>query len=199
MAEKIVNKQTDTPNKSQRFRAYVATHKQQVVAWGIGVGVMALAVFLVALYSYNASGPKIDYPPDVACTMFTEDQAKQLLGEKAFNGKNTPATVSGNMAKSYCSYSDLADDQSTSVVAAVGVQAAINAVGDEQNKSGFSDKKQGNQEVGDIGDDAFYNASLGQLNVLKGHSWLIFSYGVGVSQDTNTLDATLKFAKAILK
>ena len=88
------------------------------------------------------------------------------------------------------------------MVAAIIVRSGVNDDGVEQNKAQFAagkPKKAGIESVKGVGDEAYYNSELGQLNVLRGRDWLILSYGLGSDPLANTLDDAKKLAHAVLK
>ena len=173
--------------------------KELIIGIGVVLGVIALIAAIVLVFQNNT--PKIDFPPTVACNIFTEQKAKKLLGEQAFNSNSGDPIISGNSATSKCGYTDGNSDTTKVVVAAINLRAGINAKGVGQNQSEFNNGKPRNgvEDVNNLGDAAYYNQVLGQLNVLDGNNWIIFSYGLGSAPESNTLGDATKFARLILE
>ena len=184
----------------QTAKDYVLEHKKEFIR-GASI-VLAIAVILVglALYSYNTSQPKIVYEPAPACELLTLDEAKGFLGDATINGVNSDFVQTGNIVTSRCGYSDGKIDTANAVVIGIAVRSGINDEGIEQNKSQFNNgMPTSNVEiVKDLGDSAYYNQTLGQLNILKQSTWIILSYGPGVSPASNTLEDALKIADKVL-
>jgi hypothetical protein len=180
----------------QSTKTYIVERSDTFIGIGVVIGLLAI-VGAVALINH-LSGPQIVYQPIKACDLFTPTQAQSLLGEK-INGvdKNEPQ-ISGNLAVSKCGYSDL--NSAAITVAAVTIRTGINDDGITQNKSDFAKSKKNNatEKVPQLGDSAFFNAKVGQLNVLKGGNWYIFNYGLGDSPEQNTLDKALELARKVL-
>lgn len=86
------------------------------------------------------------------------------------------------------------------MVAAVTIRSGINDEGVAKNKSDFAQSNAVNasEDVPGIGDSAFFNGKAGQLNVFKGKSWYIFSYGLGDSPEQNTLEKSLELARKVV-
>jgi hypothetical protein len=86
------------------------------------------------------------------------------------------------------------------IVAAMTVRSGINDKGVEQNKTEFSvGRPHKNIEiVKDLGDNAYFNQTLGQLNILDGRKWIILSYGVGSAPEANTVDKAVELAHKII-
>lgn len=86
------------------------------------------------------------------------------------------------------------------LVAAIAVRSGINDKGVDQNKTEFATSKQGksNEVVKDVGDSAYFNKELGQLNVLDDRKWVILSYGAGSAPQANTVDKATELAKKVL-
>lgn len=182
----------------QKVKAYTA-EKNEVF---IGIAVVAILLIAVAIivFAINNSGPKIVYQPTKACSLLPPAKAQDLLGDKVISTDVNEPVITGNVATSKCSYTDENPDQGEMMVAAVAVRTGINDEGVVQNKTDFKAKKpkQGAQDVDNIGDSAYFDQTLGQLNILKGHDWLILSYGVGSAPAANTVDDAVKLAHKIL-
>lgn len=178
-------------------KTYVMENKKRLLGY---FAVVAVVTFFVALFIYNYE-PKTSYEPANACELFTPEEAISLLGDGVIRNDTTSPNVSGDVATSKCSYTDRNENQDEMLVAAVAVRSAVNDEGIEQNKTEFKDVKsaaEATEDVEGLRQDAFFNASLGQLNVLDGRDWIIVSYGVGANQPANTIDDAVKLAKLVL-
>lgn len=172
--------------------------KELVIGAGVIVGVIAIIVAIVLVL--HGSQTKIDYQPVAACDLFTQTEAQELLGAQAFNSNSDAPVLTGNTATSRCGYTDGNPSTDKMVVAAIIVRSGVNDSGVAQNKTEFTNGKPTNgvDDVKGLGDNAYFNQSLGQLNVLDGKKWIIFSYGLGSTPDANTLDDTVKLAHTVL-
>ncbi|HEY8885959.1 MAG TPA: hypothetical protein VIM31_00450 [Candidatus Microsaccharimonas sp.] len=184
----------------QKAKEYVIDHKKEFIIGGSIAGAVIIILFLLALYSYNHRQPSIVYEPANACDLLTLDEAKTLLGDKTINGVVTTPVQQGNLTISKCSYSDGLSDTANAVVAAIIVRSGVNDAGILQNKNEFVAGKPsaGVEDVTGVGDSAYFNTGLGQLNVLKDSTWILVSYGSGASPQGNSLDDTVKLAKLVL-
>lgn len=184
----------------RKSKEYVQGHKKEFTTGITAVVVIAVIFIVLALVSYNSRQPKIVYEPANACDLLTLDEAKTLLGDNTINGVVTTPVQSGNLTVSRCSYSDGSPDTGHAVVAAIIVRSGINDAGIQQNKAEFNAGKPsaGIEDVQGIGDDAYFNTGLGQLNVLKDSTWVLMSYGPAASPQSNTLEDAEKLAKLVL-
>lgn len=162
--------------------------------------VIVVLVAVVGLFIYN-SQPKIVYQPTNACRLFTKEKAEELLGENMIASNAKDPVITGDTASSNCGYTDGNPNVDNMVVAAVIVRSGINDDGVEQNKREFiAGMPTDNIEtVDDIGDQAYFNESLGQLNVLNGRDWLILSLGIGSAPEVNTVEDATRFANTVLQ
>ena len=175
------------------------SYKKELII-GAVVVLAVIAIIAAIVFAIANSGPKVDYPPTVACDTLTSLEAQELLGNSAFNSADDPAVISGDLATSRCGYTDGSADTNTMIVAAVILRAGINDKGVEQNKTEFTQgtPTQGVEIVKDLGDSAYYNQVNGQLNVLKDKNWYIFSYGVGSNPEANLVEEAVKLAEKVL-
>ncbi len=159
-----------------------------------------IVVVAIALFAVN-SAPKIAYQPASACDLFSPAKAKELLGNKALNSSMNSPVILKNTASSKCGYTDGNPDTNNMIVAAIIVRSGINDAGIQQNKTEFtSGKPTKNVEiVNGLGDNAYFNEELGQLNILSGHEWIILSFGVGSAPGTNTVDKSIELAHKVLR
>jgi len=175
------------------------SYKKELIIGAVAVFAV-IAIIAAIVFAIANSGPKVDYPPTVACNTLTSLEAQELLGNSAFNSADDPAVISGDLATSRCGYTDGTNNTETMIVAAVILRAGINDKGVEQNKTEFAQgtPTQGVEVVKDLGDSAYYNQVNGQLNVLKDKNWYIFSYGVGSTPEANIVEDTVKLAEKVL-
>ncbi len=160
----------------------------------MGLLFAALIILLV-----RDSMPKVVYQPVNACTILSPEKAKQLLGERTVNSTSKAPVLSGNTAISNCGYTDGNPDTENMTVIAAIVRSGVNDKGVAQNTTEF---KAGMPAVNatrlnNIGDAAYFNESLGQLNVLHGRQWIILSYGPGAAPQFNTVDDALTLAHTL--
>jgi hypothetical protein len=180
----------------QTTAAYIASHKREFTVGGITVLIFAI---LTALFIYNNPN-KVVYQPTNACDLLTPVKAQDLLGEKVISVDTKGATVVGDIAISKCSYTDSNEDQDQMLVAAVAVRSGVNDTGVQKNKSDFaaSQSNKNVEKIKELSDSAYFNPALGQLNILDGRRWIIVSYGIGASPETNTIDKAIELANTVL-
>ncbi len=188
-------------NYFQISKDYVTAHKKDfTIGTGIFI-VVALVVALIIFIANNVDHPaKIVYKPTTACDVFTEAEAKDLLGAKAIHSNTSDLILSGNLTTSKCGYTDGNPDMNKAVVAAIIVRSGINDAGVQQNKTEFANGTPVDniQKVNDLADSAYFNQNLGQLNVLDGRDWIIISYGIGSDPTGNTVADAVKLAHLIV-
>jgi hypothetical protein len=129
-----------------------------------------------------------------ACTVYTLDDAKEVMGAGAKRARTslTP-TSSDDIVVTTCAY----DDSSTpGVVSSVLIQSAKTDIGEGKNKSQFATPPAGSQNVVGYGVSAYWNPKYGQLNIFDHGNWYILSNGTLKIQD-RTLDDAKKLADAI--
>ncbi|MFZ2544468.1 MAG: hypothetical protein WAW80_00630 [Candidatus Saccharimonadales bacterium] len=168
----------------------------------IGIAIIFGAILIAGLVVFiiRSSGPNIVFEPAKACDLFTPAKATSLIGEKIIGIDPKDPVINGDVAMSDCSYTDTNPDQSQMIVAAIAVRSGINEEGVKQNKTEFvkGKPKQGVETVNSIGSAAYFNQLNGQLNVLDGHNWIIVSYGVGASPETNTIEKAVELVHKVL-
>jgi len=137
-----------------------------------------------------------------ACDILTKEIAEKIVGGKVEASDNKYSQASSESVDvSTCGYTE--DNPSKSLKDTLGfsilVRAAKDNDGASSNKDAFGPSKPaGAQDISGYGDKAFWDANLGQLNVLKGGNWYILSSGIGLSPEDNTLDSAKKLAEAII-
>jgi len=173
--------------------------KELLIGAGVVAGIVAV-VTAIALTVYNGA-PRIVYEPAKACDLFNSTEAKTLLGDKMIRSTMTDPKLSGDMGTSACGYTNGNPDMDNVIVAAINVRSGINDKGVEQNKTEFATGKSidTNEPVKDLGDSAYFNTKLGQLNVLEDRKWIILSYGVATAPETNTVEKAIELAKLVVK
>lgn len=184
-------------NQSPQTHATTLTMKL-VFAAIVVIGAVG-SVIIITLFAQSGP-PKIVYQPANACDLLTLNEAKQFLGDKALASSSSNPVVSKNTASSKCGYSDSNPDVNSMIVAAIVVRSGINDQGVTQNKIDFANSipSKNVKTINDLGDKAYFNESLGQLNILRGREWIILSYGVGSTPELNTADKAIELAHKVI-
>lgn len=181
------------------MKEFFSKYKDQLALATVILAGLAIFIALIALFIYNNT-PRVVYQPTEACQLFTLAEAQELLGEAAVqSGVQTP-TNEGNFATSRCGYTDGSSNADRLIVAAVTIRSGFNDTGATQNRVDFAKgtPTSNTDEIQDLGDIAYFNHTLGQLNVLKDRDWFIFSYGIGSDPGGNTPEDAVEFAKKVL-
>lgn len=176
--------------------SYISTHKKSFIPVVVIV-IIIIAVPLIA-WGVQAHKKSLAYQPIEACKLLSTKHAESLLGERVNNIEANKPIITGNVAMSKCGYTDLSETSMR--VEALIVESGINPKGTAAITKQFkhNQTKQGNQTVENVGDRAFFDASIGALNVLKGREWLIISYGIGANPSTNDKSTLIKIARTFL-
>lgn len=128
-----------------------------------------------------------------ACTLFTEADAKAIMGPSATTGDNTPATESDDIKITNCSYTNNATAVKDIKVITVTSRSPLTQTGVDSNKQAFtSQRPSGAETVSGYGDDAYWDPATYQLAILKDNNWIAVVYG-----DTNPTSNTLADAKLV--
>lgn len=183
------------------IKTFYRDHKK-----GVSIALLVLAALLVAsliaLFIYNAPKPaqkvSYKYSPINACNLLTMRDAHTLLGKDVIGSPVSDPNVSSDIATSNCSYTDENNNQAAMKVVALAVLSAVDDTGIQTVKDEFAAKKSGAITVADLGDDAYFDQSLGQLNILKDKAMLRISYGVGAAPQNNTLEDVTTVARLAL-
>lgn len=134
-----------------------------------------------------------DYYTVKACDAFTLNHAKQVLGDSAVEGSNTPDTSSSDITVSSCTYTTSGTAVKDIRIATLLARSAKTKAGADSNTAIFgSARPVGVQEVSGYGDAAFFDPKLGQLNILKEYNWYIMSVS-----GTNPANATVSDARKL--
>lgn len=179
---------------------YIRAHKTKFMT-GTGVTLaVGVVLILIALFVYN-NQPKVVYQPATACNLLTLSEARELMGANTLRSNNALPVVSKNTAVSKCGYTDGNPGQQDMLVAALIVRSGVNDEGVEQNKKEFTAgwPSKNTETVSSLGDKAYFNTERGQLNVLKGRDWFIFSYGVGAAPQENTVEKVTALARKVIR
>lgn len=160
-----------------------------------GVAIVGIiAAIVVATHKPNNQANGVNATPTstssykvvTACTIFTLSDAKVVLGNdaKAGSANGVGDASSGDIAVSTCSYSSAVSGKTITVLA----RAAKTAAGAASNVGVFGpNKPTGKQDVSGIGDKAFWDAQLSQLDVLQGNNWYIIGNMTGTHTDSGAL------------
>jgi hypothetical protein len=134
------------------------------------------------------------YKAVAACKAFTLSDATAILGQgtKAGSNNGSSDTASDDVAVSTCSYSGASgitvEDTKTITVLA---RAAKTKAGADSNESVFgANKPAGKQDVSGVGDAAFWDAQLSQLDILQHHNWYIIGNMSGTHADSGTVEVS---------
>lgn len=184
------------------MKQYIDTAKKFIIKHDevfIGIAFVAVIAIAIAAVAY-INTPKIVYEPAKACELFTPEEAGSFLGDEILSTEANRPDIQGDLATSKCSYTDKNPDQAKMLVAAVAIRSGINDEGIAKNKTDFAKAKVANnaEAVKGIGESAYFNKTNGQLNILKGTSWIIISYGVGATPQENTLEKATELAHKVV-
>lgn len=131
-----------------------------------------------------------------ACELFTEGEAKEILGADASTGTNTPPASTDDLAVSNCTYSNNATKVSDIRSISILVRSPRTQAGVDSNKQAFgAGTPVGAQAVSGYGSEAYF--ASGQLNILKDNNWIIITFG-GTNPSNNSLDDAKKVADKIV-
>jgi hypothetical protein len=170
-----------------------------------GAAVLAVAVIGILATMHNGKRPShatntssanttSSYKVVSACKAFSLADATAVLGSGAKAGSNNGSsdTASSDVAVSTCSYSGAAgltvqDTKTVTVLA----RSAKSASGAASNKSVFGvSRPAGKQDVSGVGEAAFWDAQLSQLDVLQHNNWYIIGNMSGTHADSGTLEVS---------
>lgn len=177
---------------------------KDLLARDVTIGVLVVLGFVIIVVVVVAviqnAQPKIVYQPAVACVLFTEDEAKEMLGDQVLHQRPADPTLQNDVATSKCAYTDTNPEQSQMKIAAVAIRSGVNDKGAAKNKAEFAAAKtaHGVEVVNNVGESAFFSPKLGQLNILKGRDWFIVSYGVGSDPQSNTIDDAIELSQKVI-
>lgn len=185
----------------QTVKTYITSRNNKELYIGIGIISTGIVLIVTVLAFIFNSTPKVVYQPADACTLFTLEEAKELLGARAMKTNVGQPVQLGDTTQSRCGYTDGSSEQSSMVVAAIMIRSGINDNGVKQNKSEFTAGKpsKGIESVTGLGDGAYFNQVNGQLNVLDGRNWIIVSYGIGSTPESNVVANAVDLARKVIR
>lgn len=184
--------------KADSVKAYLAKHKDKSI--GIAVtSTLVLLVLSIVIISF-VSGPHYTYQPVKSCEKFTPAEAQSLLGKNIVAVDSEDPKVTGDVAVSKCSYTNMDSDEDKMLIAAVAIRSAVEDEGIIKNKNDFETARSNNETetISGIGDDAYFNKTSRQLHVLNGHNWIIINYGIGKDYSSNTPEDAVQLAKLVI-
>lgn len=129
-----------------------------------------------------------------ACTVVTQADAVAILG----NGAKKSETVEGDTSSedilvSTCSYSQSGSVKALTLLA----RSAKSNQGADSNSSQFTSLlPEMAQKIDGFGDNAYWDPTYGQLNILKNNNWYILTIG-GLRPADKSLEEAKKFAVQI--
>lgn len=186
--------------------------------WAVGivvVGMLGLGVYFVAkpekAVAPQGSSESNSQEAEIgasktACDIFTEEIAKKVLGASATKTElPSGAQVSNeDISVTNCLYDNGSDDVKRLITANVLVRGAKNRPAYATNQFGYEDTKksatngQSTVEINGIGDAAWFNPALGQINIFvnDGKYWIIAQAGGGVKGERALGE---KLARAIVE
>ncbi len=178
-------------------KAYII--KRNEIFIGLAVVVVLGGLIAGIAIATQPNKPAIVYDPTEACSLFTAEEAEQLLGNDVLSTNNTEPLQYENVTVSSCGYAQNTLNADSMRVAAVTVRSGINDTGAAQNKTEFTKSKSSKniEEIPDVGEQAYYSPERGQLNVLKGRDWIVLSYGIGATPAANTKEDLFKLADKV--
>jgi hypothetical protein len=135
----------------------------------------------------------------LACDILTKRIAKELLGSVGDESRQVPGTGGSGVKIGSCvRTSDLADLRRSGAVSLV-MRVARNSDGAQANADAFAPSAlpRSARKVDGYGEKAFWNSSLGQLNILNDGNWYVLASGP-IDPKRHTLADAEKLADAII-
>jgi hypothetical protein len=123
-----------------------------------------------------------------ACDILTQSVAKDVLGADAIKGTGVGDTEANDVKVTTCNYTSAANQTSMELL----VRAAESKTQADNNAAQFD----GKVNVPGYGDKAYWDASMGEFNILEHGNWYILSNGTLRPADHTQADGQ-KFADAI--
>ena len=181
-----------------------------------GIRPAAMAVGLAVLFALSACGshavatqaaedtaPSAEptYPTQTkkACDILTQGIAEKLLGSVDDQSEPVPGRSSSAVQISSCVRASSLVDLDKSGAVSLVMRVARNSIGAQANREAFAPRARprSGQEVEGYGEKAFWNRTLGQLNILHEGNWYVLAAGP-IDPARHTLAATLKLADAVI-
>jgi hypothetical protein len=123
--------------------------------------------------------PAKTFSPKKACDVITIDDVKKVLGQDAqINTSSPKPEETPDLILSNCVYTRKGANPAENVSASLVVRSAKTETGAKSNESGFNNTRPVDaQDVAGLGDKAYWNPQMGQLNILAHDNWYIVSTG----------------------
>lgn len=187
-------------------------------AWEYAIGLaLVVAAVLAVVYVFGLStnhndqnqpaGVQQKPVPNIpaakqACGIFTLADAKQLLGNSVKGGEAPADTSSKDVDVTICNYlQDLSSSNSpvsSGKIASLTVKIPKTSGGAKSNQGQFGPIKPSDvTDVNGYGDSAYWDSGRGQLDILKGTTWYILSYGPAAPV-SRTLDEAKQMADLLI-
>lgn len=187
-------------------------NKKVLVGVVIGAVVVIAGVVGVSIMNGNKTSDKTLETPNQtqtkklaavkACELLTLTEAKQLMGEAATEGSNTPPASTDDINVDSCSYTNNATSVPAIRIITVMARSALTDDGLTSNKEAFETGGAANPSgavaVDGYGEKAFWDATTHQLAILDGNTWIGIVYG-GTNPMGNTLEDAKKVADLVVK
>ncbi len=172
--------------------------------WVMGVVTVVLVVLaaiitVIMLNNQKTVAPststktKTTYIQPKACDILSLETAQKILPGVTTSDVPASDVSSESIMVSNCNYYDVKERVGVGIL----VRAAKDDTGAQTNKAQFDPLPTGVQAVDGYGDKAYWDATFGQLNILKRNNWYILSSGPVVPA-SRTLEATKKMADVIV-
>jgi len=146
-----------------------------------------------AAASPHTPPPAATYIALDACELFTEAEAKAILGAAATKGPSTDSTRTNDLKVSNCSYTNNATIVKDIRTITVVVRGPLTETGAKSNKTVFgAGKPVGTETVSGYGTEAYYVKATGQFNILKDDNWIMITSG-----SPNPIQHTVADAKLV--
>lgn len=164
-----------------------------------------IAVFLMRKDKTNTDLVSVgdtNYVTVKACDVLTDDIAKQVIGSSAVKGSlGAEPTSDGVTTFDTCIY-NAGPDASTPHTISVAVRSAKNRASARSNRAMFAPggKPTDAEDIKRLGNAAYWDPGMSQLNILKGNNWYIVTNytGTAPANGTATRDMAEQLAKLIV-
>jgi hypothetical protein len=131
-----------------------------------------------------------------ACDVLTDAVAKKVLGKAAPPTGPLPSNSNDSITVTTCSRTNDVDSISKAESATILFRVAKDETGAHSNELVFESLPAGAEQVRGYGEKAFWNPTVGQLNILSNGNWYILSVGP-INPRKHTLEETRSLADAI--
>lgn len=149
----------------------------------------------------TSEGKTVELKPVKACSVFSLDEAKELLGKNTTEANNANEVTTGDISVDTCSYTNNATKAADIRIVTVMARSALTSVGQDSNVGAFDKNGTANPNgavaVSGLGDKAYWDPTAHQLTILNGNTWFSIVYG-GTNPANNTLEDAKKVAELTL-